>query len=100
MITDKKALNIYEKYVFLWGENAQFMMVIEELSELAVVLCHALGANKPFEMERIKEEMVDVQIMLEQLQYMLKFTDEELIEQREKKLDRLEDLIKFDEEHR
>lgn len=95
-----KALEIYERCVHLWGATSQFMMVIEELNELATVLCHGLRANKPFDLEEIKGEMVDVQIMLEQLQFMLKFSDEELSIEREKKLARLIDLMEFDEEHR
>lgn len=100
MISDGEAYEIYASCVHLWGSTSQFLMVIEELNELAVTLCHGLRGNKPFELEDIKGEMADVQVMLEQLQYMLKFTDQELQEERQKKLQRLKELIKFEQENR
>jgi len=93
MISGIEAFQIYKNCIAQWGETSQILMVIEELNELAVVLCHSLRANKPFDLDHIKEEMADVQIMLEQLKVILSISDVELSEERQKKLQRVKELL-------
>ena len=57
-----------------WGRDAQMRMMIEEMSELTKAICkyyrviNNKTANEAF--ENIREEMADVQIMLDQMKIM------------------------------
>lgn len=84
---------LYKKCVDQWGTTSQILMVIEELNELAIELCHSLRVNKPFNIEHITEEIVDVKLMLDQLQYILKISDGKLKNVRYKKIERLKELL-------
>lgn len=57
---------IYEKLIDKFGEKAQVIVAIEELSELQKALCKYLRGQTNF--ENIVEEIADVKIMLEQLE--------------------------------
>ena len=93
-----ETFRLYSKALDYWGETAQMLIAIEEMSELSVELCHALRANKPFDIETIKEEIADVSIMLEQLQNILCISDPDLQIAKNKKLSRLKERIKRHEE--
>ena len=85
---------IYEKAIDKWGKVAQILMMLEEMSELSMLLFHSLRENRenPDNWE-ISEEMADVEIMLEQMK--LIFCNKEEIENiKEKKLERLEERLK------
>lgn len=75
-----------------WGQNAQLDMMVEEMSELAKAICkYKRGAQIPRVLvEQIREEMADVQIVLDQLKIM--FGKVEGIET--EKLERLKGRIK------
>lgn len=72
-----------------WGMEAQQRMMIEEMSELTKALCKLaranIGAEAEFAVGSIREEMADVQIMLDQMKVM--FGDP--VSQERKKIDRL-----------
>lgn len=72
-----------------WGDEAQRLMMIEEMSELTKALCKLSRAKTEADadtaIENIREEMADVQIMLDQMKII--FGDPEGWER--KKLDRL-----------
>ena len=58
-----------------YGEHAQQLMAIEEMSELTKAICKYFRAEKNTEQEgraiaQILEEMADVEIMLDQLKIM------------------------------
>jgi len=93
----KKNEEVIKRAVAHWGVTSQVLMAIEELGELSVELCHSLRANKPFDIERIMEEVVDVRFMLNQLQYMLKWTDEEEQQMKTKKHDRLIEIMETED---
>ena len=72
-----------------WGAEAQQQMMVEEMSELTKALCKLYRARTEADAEKaiedIREEMADVQIMLDQMKILFGG-----IEDREgKKLDRL-----------
>ena len=71
--------------------TAQLDMVIEEMSELTKEICK-LKRDK-MDRNHIIEEIVDVEIMLEQLKYMLHIEDYELENQKEVKINRLADKL-------
>lgn len=54
-----------KKIIEFYGEKAQTIKAIEELSELTKELCKYL--NGQIDEKAIKEEMADVQVMLNQL---------------------------------
>lgn len=93
MISDIEFYEMCKEAIYQWGETSQFLMVLEELNELAVVVAHGLRANKPFDIQDFITEMADVRIMLRQLQVMLKISDQQLIDEEQKKLKRLKELL-------
>ena len=82
----------YEKFLKAWGEDAQIMMVIEEMSELTKELCKYLRykgfKEKDAEsvVENINEETADVLNCVEQLE--LIFNEKKINEIRKEKIDR------------
>ena len=73
-----------------WGAEAQQQMMVEEMSELTKALCKLYRARTEADAEKavedIREEMADVQIMLDQMKIMFGSSG---FQEREK-LDRLE----------
>lgn len=73
-----------------WGQDAQTLMMIEEMSELTKAICKLYRAtddgSASAAVENIREEMADVQIMLDQMKIMFGDT----AEHERAKLDRLE----------
>lgn len=69
--------SIYERAIEKWGKEAQIFMVLEEMSELSMLLFHSLRDNRrhPDNWE-IAEEVADVEIMLEQLKYIFPIREE------------------------
>ncbi len=82
--------DIYMKAVQLWGEAFQRLMVIEECAELISSLCKQFRGRVTD--SSVLEEAVDVQLMIQQLKYVL--DDEEAWnEQMRFKIARLESRI-------
>ena len=66
----------YRKFVKAWGEGAQLVMVLEETAELQKEVCKTIrGRVNAIE---LIDEMADVRVMLEQLQFIYGITDEHL----------------------
>jgi len=82
---------IYKSAVDLWGEALQHLMLIEECAELISSLCKQFRGR--VDSSKVIEEAVDVQLMINQLKYMLNDNDE-WNKQMRYKLDRLESIIK------
>ena len=57
----------YVKAIEKWGEDPQILMAIEELSELIQVLAKLKRKFNGAGIERLAEEIVDVEIMLSQI---------------------------------
>lgn len=57
---------ILKRALQTWGEQAQMMMVVEEMSELMKEILKNINRNKD-NIAEIIEETADVEIMLEQL---------------------------------
>lgn len=79
---------IYEKLIETFGEKAQIIVAIEELSELQKALCKYLRGYANF--ENIVEEIADVKIMLEQLELIFD-CDLLVVNEMAKKLQRTEE---------
>ena len=62
-----QVFDLLKKAVDKWGEGPQILMAIEETSELTTELCHYLRDRG--NLDKISEEMADVELMLDQLKY-------------------------------
>ena len=76
---------IYQQAVTLWGETFQMLMVIEECAELISAICKQFRGREDCS---VVEEAVDVQLMLNQLRYIIN-DDEEWTTIMKEKLARL-----------
>lgn len=85
---------LYKATVGLWGEAFQRLMVIEECAELISSLCKQFRGR--VDSSKVLEEAVDVQLMINQLRFMLNDNDK-WNEQMRFKLDRLESRVKGEE---
>lgn len=72
-------MNIFEKAVNKYGAENQVRKAVEELTELSVALLHSLDGRG--DTENIREEMADVEIMLEQLHVIFGYGDYRLIKE-------------------
>ena len=86
-----KANGILKKAIETFGEDAQYRMMIEEMSELTKEICkHFRGDNNKSEMI---EEMTDVAIMLSQLAIILEVDSNEFNNILNYKLERVKNRI-------
>lgn len=81
MPTEKEILTMA---IYIFGENSQENVAIEECSELIQAICHKHRGRK----ENIAEEIADVEIMLEQLK-MINNCYKEVAEIHNQKIERL-----------
>ena len=66
-------MTLYEQAVKTYGAESQVRKAVEELTELSVALLHSLDGRG--DTENIREEMADVEIMLEQLHVIFGYGD-------------------------
>lgn len=90
---NKVSTNILKKAIAKWGNHAQLLMVLEEMSELQKEILKNINRQKD-NIDAIIDEVADVEIMLEQLKYIYQI--DEAVKQRipvklEKVKARLED---------
>ncbi|MBE6455684.1 MAG: hypothetical protein IJO11_07420 [Alphaproteobacteria bacterium] len=90
---NKVSTNILKKAIAKWGNHAQLLMVLEEMSELQKEILKNINRRKD-NVDAIIDEVADVEIMLEQLKYIYQI--DEAVKQRipvklEKVKARLED---------
>ena len=91
---DRWGKNIYQDAIDKWGETAQFDQMIEEMAELTVALSkvkrldydNMLDTKKSQVMENLYEELADVKMMLEEMEYM--FGKEKVDEWYDKKMEK------------
>lgn len=94
MLTEEK-IDIMHKAIEKYGTDKQVLKTIEEMSELTKELCKRDGSDESF--DRILEEMVDVQIMLNELFIIFNYSGKEVEQWEEKKLKRLSVRVGMDE---
>lgn len=61
--------SVVEKAILFWGKKAQRIMVLEEMNELAVEVCHLIR-GRDVNLDNLSEEIADVYLMLDQLIHM------------------------------
>ena len=72
-VTYEERKAIYEAALEKWGEQAQTMMAVEEMSELTKEICKLYRGKR--DMGALAEEIADVTIMLEQLRLIYDIND-------------------------
>lgn len=83
--------NTYKKAIDLYGEKAQKLMAIEEMSELTKEICKDFRGK--LNREHLVEELADVTITIDQLMMMYKISGDELQQMCEKKVERLKERL-------
>ena len=74
-MTKQERYDLYQRAVEKWGEDSQFDQMIEEMAELTVALNkfkrakHFVAQKKEGVLENIYEELADVKMCLEQMEW-------------------------------
>lgn len=100
---------VFTRAISIYGSDEQMRVAQEECAELiqAISKYHRMSMKKKAKndhryldrtIKNLKEEIVDVQIMLDQLKLMFGFTQKELDEIREGKIERLSNHLPGPEE--
>jgi len=92
---DMDSQKICHAALALWGDDAQTLMLFEEMAELQKELCKF--AKRKDNIEQIAEEIADVEIMLEQMKIMHNCTNA-VAKFRKSKLQQLSVRIRYDSE--
>lgn len=87
----KAIIDTYKQAIDLYGEKAQKLMAIEEMSELTKEICKDF--REKLNRENLIEEMADVLIMLDQMLLMYKISGDEIQRMRERKIERLKERM-------
>ena len=87
----KEITDTYKQAIDLYGEKAQKLMAIEEMSELTKEICKDFRGL--LDREHLIEEMADVMIMLDQMLLLYKISGEEVGLMRIKKVERLKERL-------
>ena len=91
MMTYREVFNTYNKAIELYGEKAQKLMAIEEMSELTKEICKDFRGK--LDREHLIEEMTDVLITMDQMMIMYEISVNEIKQMREGKLERLKERM-------
>ena len=92
-MTYREVFNTYNKAIELYGEKAQKLMAIEEMSELTKEICK--GFRGKLNREHLIEEIVDVIITIDQLMMMYEISGDEIEQMRERKFERLKERLEM-----
>lgn len=95
MLDEYERVKLYDKAHQLWGDEAQILMAVEEMSELTQVLLHHIRKNRKVTYTEIASEIADVRIMMEQLIEIFSIYGK-VIDAEEEKLGKLSNYIESD----
>ena len=87
----KEIIDTYKQAIETYGERAQKLMAIEEMSELTKEICKDFRGK--LNREHLVEEMADLLIMLDQMLLLYKISGEEVGLMRIKKVERLKERL-------
>ena len=91
MISHKEIIDTYKQAIETYGEKAQKLMAIEEMSELTKEICKDFRGK--LDREHLIEEMADVTITIDQMMLMYKISRFEIEQMRIKKMERLKERL-------
>lgn len=87
----KEIIDTYKQAIETYGEKAQKLMAIEEMSELTKEICKDFRGM--LDREHIIEEIADVTITIYQLLMMYEIGDNEIQQMCERKAERLKERL-------
>ena len=90
-MTNQEIIDTYKQAIELYGEHAQKLMAIEEMSELTKEICKDFRGK--LDREHLIEEMTDVLITMDQMMIMYEISVNEIKQMREGKLERLKERM-------
>ena len=90
-MTDKEIIDTYKQAIELYGEHAQKLMAIEEMSELTKEVCKDFRGK--LDREHLIEEIADVLITLDQMLLIYEISEEEIYLMCERKMERLKERM-------
>lgn len=90
-MTYQETIDTYKKAIKTYGEKAQKLMAIEEMSELTKEICKDFRGK--LDREHLIEEIADVTITIYQLLMMYEIGDDEIQQMCEKKMERLKERL-------
>lgn len=90
-MTYQEVIDTYKKAIKTYGEKAQKLMAIEEMSELTKEICKDFRGK--LNREHLIEEVADVTIVIYQLLMMYKISDKEIQQMCERKMERLKERL-------
>lgn len=93
MMNYQEVTDTYKQAIKTYGEHAQKLMAIEEMSELTKEICKDFRAK--LDREHLIEEIADVHITLEQILLMYEISVDEIRQMRERKLERLKERLEM-----
>ena len=91
MMNYQEVTDTYKQAIKTYGEKAQKLMAIEEMSELTKEICKDFRGK--LNREHLIEEIVDVIITIDQLLMMYKISDKEIQQMCERKMERLKERL-------
>jgi NTP pyrophosphatase (non-canonical NTP hydrolase) len=91
MMTYQETIDTYKKAIKTYGEKAQKLMAIEEMSELTKEICKDFRGQ--LDRKHLIEEMADVTITIYQLLMMYEISDKEIQQMCERKMERLKERL-------
>ena len=91
MMNYQEVTDTYKQAIETYGERAQKLMAIEEMSELTKEICKDFRGK--LNREHLIEELADVTITIDQLMLMYKISGNELQQMCEKKVERLKERL-------
>lgn len=87
----KEIIDTYKKAIETYGEKAQKLMAIEEMSELTKEICKDFRGK--LNREHLIEEVADVLITIDQLIMMYEISEEEIVSMCIRKMNRLKERL-------
>ena len=88
-----KQEELYKKAIQKWGLNSQLGMFYEELGELITALNKFTRDVNGCSLEKVAEEIADVEIMIEQFQVMSSLKRKTIDSIKEKKINKLRGML-------
>ena len=84
-------IDTYKQAIETYGEKAQKLMAIEEMSELTKEICKDFRGK--MDREHLIEEIIDVIITIDQLIMMYEISEEEIVSMCIRKMNRLKERL-------
>lgn len=85
--------DLYQKVIDTWGRKSQMEMLQEEATELALATRKLIRNAGPETSKNFASEIADVEIMIEQMKFMYPSLENNVLSEKEFKLNRLKNRV-------